>query len=94
VCTREFVHARNVSRKILAPVAQRTEQRSSKPKVVGSSPAGGALIKRVDGSKDRVESENKVPIDHFSHLVLVLSPAMKTSQVAFATILGRFFEGE
>ena len=26
-----------------APVAQRTEQRSSKPKVVGSNPAGGAL---------------------------------------------------
>ena len=25
-----------------APVAQRTEQRSSKPKVVGSNPAGGA----------------------------------------------------
>jgi hypothetical protein len=27
-----------------APVAQRTEQRSSKPKVVGSNPAGGAWV--------------------------------------------------
>ncbi len=27
-----------------APVAQRTEQRSSKPKVVGSNPAGGAWL--------------------------------------------------
>ncbi len=27
-----------------APVAQRTEQRSSKPKVVGSNPAGGAWM--------------------------------------------------
>ena len=28
----------------IAPVAQRTEQRSSKPKVVGSNPAGGAWV--------------------------------------------------
>jgi hypothetical protein len=27
-----------------APVAQRTEQRSSKPKVVGSNPAGGVWL--------------------------------------------------
>ena len=36
-----------------APVAQRTEQRSSKPKVVGSNPAGGAWVgvMRLDHNK-------------------------------------------
>ena len=49
-----------------APVAQRTEQRSSKPKVVGSNPAGGAWVgvMRLDHNK-----KTGVMIGDFPHLL-------------------------
>ncbi len=38
-----------------APVAQRTEQRSSKPKVVGSNPAGGASVGVLRSTQEEYE---------------------------------------
>ena len=46
-----------------APVAQRIEQRSSKPKVVGSNPAGGAWVgvMRFDHNKKTGALIGEVP---------------------------------
>ena len=46
-----------------APVAQRTEQRSSKPKVVGSNPAGGAWVgvMRLDHNNQTIARIGDIP---------------------------------
>ena len=49
-----------------APVAQRIEQRSSKPKVVGSNPAGGALVGVLRSDHNRLIKAVK---NEFPHLM-------------------------
>lgn len=47
-----------------APVAQRTEQRSSKPKVVGSNPAGGAWMGVLNLSYDMLIKSMQCDFPH------------------------------
>ena len=47
-----------------APVAQRTEQRSSKPKVVGSNPAGGAWVGDLSSDQEEFVQVLVVGIPH------------------------------
>ncbi len=60
-----------------APVAQRTEQRSSKPKVVGSNPAGGVWVGVLGMSCFLI-----------SKTVIVEFPPLEKMEENFCTIIG------